>query len=93
MSTLIKNGSIVTPAETYQADLRIENEKIVEIGNELSFQFKKRKIIDAAGLFVFTGRRGRSRASRFYPWLVLFSSDDHYTGTKAAAFGGTNDCY
>ena len=35
MSTLIKNGSIVTPAETYIADLYIEKERIVQIGVDL----------------------------------------------------------
>jgi dihydropyrimidinase len=86
MSTLIKNGSIVTPAETYQADLRIENEKIVEIGNELSVP--EAEIIDAAGLFVLPGGVD-AHVHLDLPMAGTVSSDDHYTGTKAAAFGGT----
>jgi len=50
MSTLIKNGSIVTPAETYIADLYIEKERIVQIGVDLPDNADE--VIDATGLFV-----------------------------------------
>ena len=35
MTTIIKNGSIVTADLTYKADVRIENGKISEIGPNL----------------------------------------------------------
>ena len=86
MSTLIKNGSLVTPAETYIADLRIENEKITEIGKDLPDQGGK--IIDATGFYVLPGGVD-AHVHLDLPMADTVSSDDHYTGTKAAAFGGT----
>lgn len=86
MSTLIKNGSIVTPSETYSADLRIENEKIVEIGTGLSDA--NAEVIDAKGLYVLPGGVD-AHVHLDLPMAGTVSSDDHYTGTKAAAFGGT----
>ena len=32
MSTIIKNGTVVTADLTYKADVRVENGKITEIG-------------------------------------------------------------
>ncbi|MHC1739993.1 MAG: dihydropyrimidinase [Anaerolineaceae bacterium] len=86
MSTLIKNGSIVTPSETYTADLFIENEKIAAIGKDL--QMMADEIIDATGLFVLPGGVD-AHVHLDLPMAGTVSSDDHYTGTKAAAFGGT----
>jgi dihydropyrimidinase len=86
MSTLIKNGRIVTPAETFQADLLIEREKIVSIG-DLSSVFAD-EVIDASGLYVLPGGVD-AHVHLDLPMAGTVSSDDHYTGTKAAAFGGT----
>lgn len=86
MSTLIKNGRIVTPAETFQADLLIEREKIVSIG-DLSF-VSADEVIDASGLYVLPGGVD-AHVHLDLPMAGTVSSDDHYTGTKAAAFGGT----
>ncbi|NMC83976.1 MAG: dihydropyrimidinase [Anaerolineaceae bacterium] len=86
MSTLIKNGRIVTPAETFQADLLIEKEKIVSIGDLSSVSADE--VIDAAGLYVLPGGVD-AHVHLDLPMAGTVSSDDHYTGTKAAAFGGT----
>jgi dihydropyrimidinase len=86
MSTLIKNGSIVTPAETYIADLYIEKERIVQIGVDLPDNADE--VIDATGLFVLPGGVD-AHVHLDLPMAGTVSSDDHYTGTKAAAFGGT----
>jgi len=86
MSTLIKNGRIVTPAETFQADLLIEREKIVSIGDLSSVSADE--VIDAAGLYVLPGGVD-AHVHLDLPMAGTVSSDDHYTGTKAAAFGGT----
>ena len=37
MPTLIKNGTLITASETFQADILIENEKIKLIGKDLSY--------------------------------------------------------
>jgi dihydropyrimidinase len=86
MSTLIKNGMIVTPAETFQADLLVENGKIVSIGDLSSVSADE--VIDAADLYVLPGGVD-AHVHLDLPMAGTVSSDDHYTGTKAAAFGGT----
>jgi dihydropyrimidinase len=86
MFTLIKNGSIVTPAETFISDLLIEDGMIREIGQDISCPVDE--VIDASGLYVLPGGVD-AHVHLDLPMAGTVSSDDHYTGTKAAAFGGT----
>ena len=51
MSTLIKNGRIVTAVDDYNADIFIEDEKISHIGNSL--QMDADKVINASNRLVF----------------------------------------
>lgn len=84
---LIKNGFIVSEKDTYKADILIENGKIKEIGENLKADGET-KIIDAEGKYIIPGaidahthfdlQAGACRAV-----------DDFYTGTVAAACGGT----
>ena len=53
MSLLIKNGTILSACGEYQADIYVEGEKIVTIGENLDIQADE--IVDAAGKFVFPG--------------------------------------
>lgn len=86
MKSIIKNGSIVSPAETYEADILIENGKISSIGTNMNSE--NAEIIDAKGKYVIPGavdvhthfdlQSGKIRAV-----------DNFYTGTIAAACGGT----
>jgi dihydropyrimidinase len=86
MPTLIKNGTLITASETFQADILIENETIKLIGKNLSYP--NAEIIDATGKFITPG--GVDPHTHFdLPMFGTVSSDDHYTGHKAAAFGGT----
>lgn len=86
MATLIKNGTLITAAETFQADLLIEDEKIRLIGENLTHP--SALVIDATGKFLTPG--GVDPHCHFdLPMFGTVSSDDHYTGHKAAAFGGT----
>jgi len=86
MSTLIKNGNIVTAIDNYVADIFIEDETITLIGKDLAAQADK--IIDAHGKYVFPG--GIDVHTHLdMPLGSIFSSDDFETGTIAAAFGGT----
>ena len=86
MRTLIKSGSIVTPTETFVSDLLIENGIIRSLGFCLNEPVDE--IIDANGLFVLPGGVD-AHVHLDLPMAGTVSSDDHYTGTKAAAFGGT----
>jgi len=86
METIIKNGTLVTASETFKADLLIEGEKIKAIGTDLNLF--DTKVIDASGKLLLPG--GIDPHTHFdLPMFDTISSDDHYTGHKAAAFGGT----
>jgi len=86
MSIIIKSGTLITAAETFTADIHIDDEKIVAIGNDLSIP--DAQVIDAHGKLVMPG--GIDAHTHFdLPMFDTVSSDDHYTGHKAAAFGGT----
>jgi dihydropyrimidinase len=83
---LIKNGTLITAAETFKADILIEGEKIKTIAENLNISGEE--VVDASGKLVLPG--GIDPHTHFD--LEMFgtvSSDDHYTGHKAAAFGGT----
>jgi dihydropyrimidinase len=86
MPTLIKNGTLITASETFQADILIEDEQIKLIGKDLTHP--NAEIVDALGKFITPG--GIDPHTHFdLPMFGTVSSDDHYTGHKAAAFGGT----
>ena len=86
MATLIKNGTLVTASETFEADILVEDEKISLIGKEL--QHPNADVIDAAGKLIMPGGID-PHVHLDLPMFGTVSSDDHYTGHKAAAFGGT----
>jgi len=84
MKTLIKGGTIVTASDRYDADVLIEDEKIVTIGHGLSGD----TTLDAAGMYVIPG--GIDVHTHLdMPFGGTVSSDDFFTGHRAAAFGGT----
>jgi dihydropyrimidinase len=85
-ATLIKNGSLITAFETFEADLLIEDEKISLIGKDL--HHPSSEVIDATGKFIMPGGID-PHVHLDLPMFGTVSSDDHYTGHKAAAFGGT----
>ncbi len=87
MKTLIKNGNIVTEKEIIAGDLLIEDEKIARIAPELTVD-EQTEVIEAKGMFVLPGGID-VHVHLDLPMAGTVSSDDHYTGTKAAAFGGT----
>ena len=86
MKKLIKNGTLIAASDTYKADILIDDGKIVEIGQAL--QIPDAEPVEASNKLVLPG--GVDAHTHFD--LEMFgtvSSDDHYTGHKAAAFGGT----
>jgi dihydropyrimidinase len=84
MDTVIRNGTIVTASETYQADLGIEGGKIRAVGKGLEGD----EVIDAGGHYVFPGGVD-VHAHLELPVDGTMSSDDFVSGTIAAACGGT----
>src|SRR5438876_7863598 len=84
--TLISNVTIITAANTYKADVLIEDEKIAMIGKGLKAAGAKRS--DATGKYVIPGGIDVHTHMEL-PFGGTFASDDFETGTRAAAFGGT----
>lgn len=83
---LIKSGTLITAAETFRADILIEGERIAQVGIDLPAEGAQ--VFDAQGKLVMPG--GVDVHTHFdLPMFATVSSDDHYTGHKAAAFGGT----
>ena len=86
MATLIKNGTLITASDTFEADVLIENETISQIGKNL--QHPSAEVVDATGKLIMPGGVD-PHVHLDLPMFNTVSSDDHYTGHKAAAFGGT----
>jgi dihydropyrimidinase len=86
MTTIIKNGTLITASDTFEADILIENEIISLIGKNLTHP--NAEVIDATGKLIMPGGVD-PHVHLDLPMFDTVSSDDHYTGHKAAAFGGT----
>lgn len=87
MAFLIKNGTLITAAETFSADILVEGEHIAAIGPNL-LASEMTPVIDARGKLILPG--GVDVHTHLdLPMFGTVSADDHYTGHKAAAFGGT----
>jgi dihydropyrimidinase len=87
MAMIIKSGTLVTAAETFEADILIDGEKIAQIGVNIPVQ-EGDEVVDAHGFLVLPGGVDVHTHLNL-PMFGTVSSDDHYTGHKAAAFGGT----
>ncbi|HTO34223.1 MAG TPA: dihydropyrimidinase [Pararhizobium sp.] len=84
MSTVIKNGTIVTADLTYKADVKVDGGKIVEIGPNLTGD----ETLDATGCYVMPGGIDPHTHLEM-PFMGTYSSDDFESGTRAALSGGT----
>lgn len=87
MSIIIQNATLISDDIIFRSDLQIENGIISEIGENIPINNTK-KIIDATGKYVIPGG--------IDPHVHLhlstgagYSSDDFYSGSVAALFGGT----
>src|SRR3954468_18631949 len=86
MKTLIKNGRVVTAVDDYVADIFINGETVDTIGRSLEMEADHE--IDASGKLCFPGGIDPHTHMEL-PFGGTFASDDFFTGTRAAAFGGT----
>jgi dihydropyrimidinase len=84
MTTVIKNGTIVTADLTYKADVLIDGGKIIEIGQNLSGDEQ----LDATGCYVMPGGIDPHTHLEM-PFMGTYSTDDFESGTRAALSGGT----
>jgi len=81
---VIRNGTLVTAESTYRADIGIQGETIAAIGMDLTGA----REIDAGGKLVIPGAVD-IHVHMQMPIGDFVSSDDFFTGTRAAALGGT----
>ncbi|MBP7691831.1 MAG: dihydropyrimidinase [Anaerolineales bacterium] len=86
MQTLIKNSTLVTASETFVADLLLADGRIALIGRDLPAGGAH--VVDGTGLFTLPGAIDVHTHLEL-PFGGTTSSDDFYSGHKAAAFGGT----
>lgn len=66
MSTIIKNGTIITASDTVTADVLIEGEKVVLIGQKLPTA--GHQVIDAKGKYLLPGGHRCPHPSRHALW-------------------------
>jgi dihydropyrimidinase len=88
MATVIRGGTIVTAEGSFAADLRIEGEQIAAIGPRLEAR-EGDELVDAAGLLLLPGGIDVHTHLDMPVAADCATSDDFYTGHRAAAFGGT----
>ena len=86
MGILIQHGTVLNAGSTVRADVLIEDEKIVAVSQGLPAA--EHRLIDATGLLVMPG--GIDVHTHLdMPFGGTKSADDYFTGTRAAAVGGT----
>lgn len=86
MSTIIRNGTVVTADQTFRADIYCENGKIVAIGPDLDVP-SNTEIIDASGQYVMPGGIDPHTHMQL-PFMGTVATDDFFTGTAAGLAGG-----
>src|SRR5512133_3737592 len=87
MRTIIRNGTVVTADAARRADVLVEGETVVTVG-DLPADLSADATIDATGKYVLPG--GVDVHTHLdAPSGATTTSDDFRTGTVAAAHGGT----
>ena len=84
MTTVIKNGTIVTADLTYKADILVDGGKIIQIGPNLDGDTQ----LDATDCYVMPGGIDPHTHLEM-PFMGTYSSDNFESGTRAALSGGT----
>lgn len=86
MGIVLKGGRIITAADSYEADIKIEGEKIVAIGDKLECEGDK--VVSVAGCYLLPG--GIDPHTHFDLDVgSTITADDFESGTRAAIVGGT----
>ncbi len=90
MDLIIKNGTIITPSESYVADIAVKNGKIVAIGT--GFSEEGAEVVDAHGKLVLPGAID-AHTHLAMPFGGTVSADSYLAGTRAAACGGVTTVF
>lgn len=91
MDLIIKNGTIVNSKESYVADIAVTDGKIIAIGKNLE-PIKAAKVVDATGKLVLPGAID-VHTHLAMPFGGTISADGYFSGTRAAACGGTTTVF
>ncbi|EDM80711.1 Putative dihydropyrimidinase [Plesiocystis pacifica SIR-1] len=84
---LIRGGTVVTAEHEVRADVLVSGETIAAVGPDLDAPAGAR-IIDAGGAYVMPGGIDPHTHMEL-PFMGTVASEDFFTGTSAAAAGGT----
>jgi dihydropyrimidinase len=90
MAILIRGGTLVTADGESRGDILIEGETIAAVGPSLEAPAGAR-VIDAGGAYVMPGGIDPHTHMEL-PFMGTVASEDFFTGTSAAAAGGTTTC-
>ena len=86
MRKLVRGGTVVTAADSSQADVLVEDDEILAVGS--LGDIEDAEVIDASGCYVLPGLID-NHTHLSMPFGGTVSIDDYDTGTRAAAAGGT----
>lgn len=89
-NVLIRGGTVVNAEGAYRADVLIEGEIVTAVGLDLEAPAGVRTI-DADGAYVMPGGIDPHTHMEL-PFMGTKASEDFFTGTSAAAAGGTTMC-
>jgi dihydropyrimidinase len=87
MTLLIRGGSVVTAEREVRADVLCDGRQIVRVGPDIDPPAGV-EILDAGGLLVMPGGIDPHTHMEL-PFMGTVASEDFFTGTSAAAAGGT----
>lgn len=91
MDLLIKGGTVVTAKSKFEADVAVRDGKIILIGENITPE-PQTEVVDASGKYVLPGAiDGHTHLAM--PFGGTVNSDDYFTGTRAAACGGTTTVF
>lgn len=85
---LVAGGTVANSFETFEADVGIRDGRVAAIGKDLG---DAKRVIDAAGKYVLPGGIEAHCHIEQESSSGLMTSDDYYSGSVSAAFGG-NTC-
>lgn len=87
---IIKNGTLVTPTSSFQADVAVKDGRICAVAQAISEAGAE--VVDASGKLVLPGAID-PHTHLAMPFGGTISADDYYAGTRAAVCGGTTTVF